>query len=164
MDEAADDKTADRTQDQDRYVGPGDDRARNAEEQSEGDADHPARPGQMNATDDRSDGEALDERRAERRGFVRKRHRQHESHGNRAEDETRDHSQQLSRHGVHFCVSPSMRTSAIQLRFLRARRSSRSSPSKSADARRSHDESTFSNMLTLTTAWRRSSIWLVTRG
>ena len=44
------------------------------------------------------------------------------------------------------------RTSAIQLRALRARRDSMSSPSKLAVARRSLDGSTFSNVLTLTTA------------
>src|SRR5882724_7423661 len=45
-----------------------------------------------------------------------------------------------------------MRTSAIQFLRLRARRESRSSPSKLAAARRSRDGSTFSNVLTLTTA------------
>ena len=50
-------------------------------------------------------------------------------------------------------ASPStMRTSAIQLRFLRARRDSTSSPSKLAIARRTHDGSTFSSTLTLTIA------------
>src|SRR5439155_17980515 len=52
---------------------------------------------------------------------------------------------------VKFCLS-AKRTSAIQLRLLRARRDSMSSPSKSALARRSRDGSTFSNTLTLTTA------------
>src|SRR5687767_1117992 len=57
-----------------------------------------------------------------------------------------------------------MATFAIQLRLRRARRVSACSASKLIGARLSKAESTFSNALTLTTAYRRSSIRLVTTG
>src|SRR5436189_5430156 len=56
------------------------------------------------------------------------------------------------------------RTSGIQPRLRRARRDSTFSPSKSAALRRSSDCGTLLNALTLTTAYRRLSISLVTTG
>jgi hypothetical protein len=55
-------------------------------------------------------------------------------------------------------------TSPIQFRFLRVSREASVSSPKLIGARRSRDGSTFSNEWTLTTAYRRPSISLVTSG
>lgn len=60
--------------------------------------------------------------------------------------------------------APEMRTVRIQLRFRRSRRFGLSSPSKSAALRFNEDASMPCNVFTLTTAYRRSSIALVTKG
>ena len=67
-------------------------------------------------------------------------------------------------HRIGQALASTMRTSGIQCLFLRARRDSTSSPSKSAAERRRRAGSTFWNALTLTTAYSRPSSSQVTMG
>src|SRR6476620_10656558 len=83
-----------------------------------------------------------------------------------AEDGIRD----IGVTGVQTCALPiasgpqAKRTSAIQFRWRRARRSPTPSPSKEIGARLSEPGSTSSSALTLTTACVRPSMLLVTTG